>query len=223
MRLLKRLLGDREPPASPRRGGAANTRDRRGPVSSTRPSGSSSDGRSRTSIARRVREAPGGQEQAFLLRVISSTEFRQAYATWKAGRSRSHDPDGEDAALRALGPDDWFVDRAYELLLGRPADPEGRGHYVAALAAGERRSSVLATLVRSEEFERRYRDLSTGVGFVPRDTQLCELANPAKWDNPEWMTRLRDLKVISPDRPLDASKGLRVHTAVRPRAAGPPS
>jgi SAM-dependent methyltransferase len=31
------------------------------------------------------------------------------------------------------------------------------------------------------------------VGRVPHDTQLCELANPAKWDNPEWVALLREL------------------------------
>ena len=61
--------------------------------------------------------------------------------------------------------------------------------------------------MRSEEFERRYRDLSPDELFVPRDTQLCELANPAKWDNPEWMTLLRDLKVISPDKASMHRKG----------------
>jgi SAM-dependent methyltransferase len=28
---------------------------------------------------------------------------------------------------------------------------------------------------------------------VPRDVQLCELANPAKWDNPEWLAILKSL------------------------------
>ena len=28
---------------------------------------------------------------------------------------------------------------------------------------------------------------------MPRDTQLCELANPAKWDNEEWLAILRSL------------------------------
>ncbi len=28
---------------------------------------------------------------------------------------------------------------------------------------------------------------------IPRDTQLCELANPAKWDNEEWLDLLRSL------------------------------
>src|SRR4029450_2241190 len=59
----------------------------------------------------------------------------------------------------------------------------------------------------SDESSRRYRDLLPDELFVPRDTQLCELANPAKWDNPEWMTLLRDLKVISPDKGSMHRKG----------------
>ena len=74
--------------------------------------------------------------------------------------------------------------------------------------------------MRSEEFARRYRDLSTGEGFVPRDTQLCELANPAKWDNPEWMTLLRDLKVDLAGQGVDASEGLRVHPAACTASGG---
>jgi SAM-dependent methyltransferase len=36
---------------------------------------------------------------------------------------------------------------------------------------------------------------------VPRDTQLCELANPAKWDNEEWVDILRSLG-LSDDKRL---------------------
>src|SRR5207249_12241035 len=87
-----------------------------------------------------LRALHAGDRQAFFLRLLSSTYSRQGLAAWKAGRSRRPDVQREDAALRALGPDDWFVDRAYEFLLGRPADDEGRRHYVAALAAGDSRS-----------------------------------------------------------------------------------
>ena len=202
MRLMKRLLGDREPPASP--AAALISPDAR----FIHEAFWIVLGRqvSDVEIRDQIHELHAGEEQAFLLRVLSSTEFRTAYAAWKDGGSWSNDPDGE-AALCALGPDDRFVDRAYELLLGRTADQDGRQHYVAALAAGETRSNVLGTLVRSEEFGQRYRDLSPEPGLVPRDAQLCELANPAKWDNPEWMTLLRDLKVISPDKASMHRKG----------------
>ena len=215
MRLMKRLLGDREPPASP-----AATR-------------TSSDARfvhevywillgrqvSDVEMRDQIPEAPAGEQQTFLLRVLSSAEFRTAYASWKDGGGWSNDPGGE-AALCALGPDDRFVDRAYELLLGRTADQDGRRHYVAALEAGETRSNLLCTLVRSDEFGQRYRDLSPEPGLVPRDAQLCELANPAKWDNPEWMTLLRDLKVIAPDKAAMHRKGYEFTHGVRPRPPG---
>jgi SAM-dependent methyltransferase len=57
---------------------------------------------------------------------------------------------------------------------------------MSALAAGETRAGVIRSLALSEEFGRR----ATG---VPRDCQLCELANPAKWDNGEWLDILRSL------------------------------
>jgi SAM-dependent methyltransferase len=205
MRLMKRLLGDREPPASPV---AA-------PYPRTSPDARCIYevywillGRQVSDVEMRdeIPTAPAREQQTFLLRVLSSAEFRTAYAAWKDGGRWSNDPDGE-AALRALGPDDRFVDRAYELLLGRKADQDGRRHYLAALEAGETRSNLLCTLVRSEEFGQRYRDLLPEPGLVPRDVQLCELANPAKWDNPEWMTLLRDLKVITPDKTAMHRKG----------------
>jgi SAM-dependent methyltransferase len=85
----------------------------------------------------------------------------------------------------AVGDAD-FVEVAYQRLLARPADEGGRRHYTAALAAGDSRANVLRALIRSPEFQAR-------TGGIPRDNQLCELANPAKWDNHEWVAILRDL------------------------------
>jgi SAM-dependent methyltransferase len=47
----------------------------------------------------------------------------------------------------------------------------------------------------SEEFDGRYRELCPVGGVVPVDIQLCELANPAKWDNPDWMAVLEELQL----------------------------
>src|SRR5262249_26618082 len=58
---------------------------------------------------------------------------------------------------------------------------------------GETRTNVLRSLVLSDEFARRYRAVAPQGGAIPVDVQLCELANPAKWDNPAWMVLLRDL------------------------------
>jgi len=53
---------------------------------------------------------------------------------------------------------------------------------------------VVRALLHSPEFGQRPRR-------VPRDTQLCELANPAKWDNEEWVAILRSLE-LSDDKRL---------------------
>ena len=136
-----------------------------------------------------------------VIRLLSSPEFRLVHTAWKEGSETGRDLDVEERGLKGLGPDDRFVHLAYELLLHRTVDQEGYRHFVGALAAGERRTNMLRSLVLSDEFARRYRDVSPQGGFVPRDTQLCELANPAKWSNPEWLALLRDLQVL-PDHPL---------------------
>jgi SAM-dependent methyltransferase len=87
-----------------------------------------------------------------------------------------------------------FVRVAYDRLLARAADESGLRHYVAALAAGDTRAHVVRALIQSPEFARRS-------SRVPRDTQLCELANPAKWDNEEWVAILRSLG-LSDDKRL---------------------
>ena len=76
---------------------------------------------------------------------------------------------------------------------GRAADEGGLRHYVGAIAAGDRRSQVVRALGMSEEFDRRHHDLAPQSGVLLRDIQLCELANPAKWDNEEWLDILRSL------------------------------
>lgn len=141
-----------------------------------------------------------GEEPGFLVRLLSSPEFRAAYDNWKQDRARGPNGSTEERALKALGADDWFVARAYECLLGRRADEPGLMHYVGRLRAGEARWLVLRSLALSDEFETRYRDIAPQNGFLPRDAQLCELANPAKWDNPDWMRLLLDLKVVRRDK-----------------------
>lgn len=154
-----------------------------------------------------LRELQSGDTHAFLLRLLSSTEFRRRFAHWKEGRDRQQDSGIEESALRELGSDDQFVRQAYELLLGRPADEDGLRHYVGLLAGGDTRGQVLRSLALSEEFEKRQHTVAPQSGFVPRDTQLCELANPAKWDNPEWMSLLRDLNVVPVEKESMHRKG----------------
>src|SRR5262249_30995894 len=138
---------------------------------------------------------------------LASTEFGRGRARWKDGQPRQRDHAAEEAALKGLDADEEFVELAYELLLGRAPDADGLRHYSNCLAAGEPRANVLRALVLSDEFESRYRELAPQNGFLPRDTQLCELANPAKWDNPDWMTLLRSLKVVPHDKSSMHRKG----------------
>jgi SAM-dependent methyltransferase len=133
------------------------------------------------------------KDQLTLLRgIMSSPEFSRLRRAWRDGRETHADPEALERALRALGPPDVFIRRAYETILGRQPDQGGASHYTKVLEAGERRLNIIRGLAMSDEFERRWR-------AVPRDTQLCELANPAKWDNEEWLDLLRSLG-LSDDR-----------------------
>jgi SAM-dependent methyltransferase len=126
-------------------------------------------------------------DQLTLLRgLLFSPEFERIRRAWKEGRRAHHDPDAVERRLEALGPPDVFIPLVYHCLLGRMADTNGLTHYTAGLAGGERRTDIVRALALSGEFERRWK-------AVPRDTQLCELANPAKWDNDEWLDILRSL------------------------------
>ncbi len=118
--------------------------------------------------------------------LLSSREFQRRRRAWQRGDEPQGDPHALERALVNLGPDDLFVRLVYESLLGRHADEGGARHYQQALAGGTRRYDVVRALALSDEFERRWR-------AVPRDTQLCELANPAKWDNEDWLEILRSL------------------------------
>jgi len=132
--------------------------------------------------------AEPGQRRALLSRLLSSPEFNAVRSAWRAA-AEPHPPNQPvDASGFPGGPgdDEGFVRVAYEALLARPADEGGLRHYLSALANGETRAGVVRALALSDEFERR----SAG---VPEDNQLCELANPAKWDNEEWLGILRSL------------------------------
>jgi SAM-dependent methyltransferase len=130
---------------------------------------------------------------ALIVRLLSSPEFRLLHDAVRDGRDTGRDPDLEERALCRLGSEDRFVSLAYELLLGRPADEAGKAHYTAAVRNGDTRTSVLRSLIVSPEFAERYQRVAPQGGIVPHDIQLCELANPAKWDNPEWLALLRSM------------------------------
>jgi SAM-dependent methyltransferase len=87
-----------------------------------------------------------------------------------------------------------FVADCYQRLLGRTGDAEGIAHYSARLADGSLSRDSLEEILRaSDEYLDRQKRLSPAAARVPRDVQLCELANPAKWDNPEWLAILKSL------------------------------
>lgn len=131
--------------------------------------------------------------RTLLLRLLASPEFLRIRQACLAGREPFGDPAAVERGLTALGSPDTFVSQAYEHLLGRPADAGGLRHYVEALARGDTRRQILRALISSDEFGRRHQEIAPQSGALLRDTQLCELANPAKWDNDEWLDILRSL------------------------------
>ena len=149
-----------------------------------------------TDLREELRKEGADARRAFLMRLITSPEANNLRRGWAAARQRGLPPANEgefERGLRSIGTDQTFVKRAYECLLGRPADDDGLAGYTRALASGDSRASVVRSLAFSEEFDVRCRNLAPDNGVIPRDVQLCELANPAKWDNPEWLEILRSL------------------------------
>lgn len=137
-----------------------------------------------------------GGEARVTEHLLASPEFHLIVTFCRDDVGIPGDPVSHEAGLRALGAPDQFVRLAYRLLFGREADPAGLAHYVAVLGAGEARRMVIRTFITSGEFEARYTPIvSDEGGYIPRDVQLCELANPAKWDNPDWIRLLKSLLV----------------------------
>ena len=131
--------------------------------------------------------------RVLLMRLLSSPEFLRIREAWTTGRDAYSDLAAVEAGLASVGSSPVFVSRVYECLLGRPADPGGLRHYIDALGKGDSRLHVLMAIGRSAEFAERHRALAPQSGARFDDVQLCELANPAKWDNPEWLAILRSL------------------------------
>ncbi|HXE79912.1 MAG TPA: methyltransferase domain-containing protein [Vicinamibacterales bacterium] len=151
-------------------------------------------GPSSQDLSEAARALDAGQTPAdFVHRFLVSTEFRLLYTAVRDGDDPNRPADVLEEALQRAGDASTFVTRAYSWLLGRGPDREGHDHYVAAIEGGMPRRGVLETFLRSDEFAQRYRTTCPDAGFIPRDVQLCELANPAKWDNPEWVELLTSL------------------------------
>lgn len=132
--------------------------------------------------------------------VTSSTEFRLRYREWQSGREEDWQSGPLHNALARLGDDSTYVKLCYRVLFDREADGEGLAFYLRRLQENASRLSVLQTFVRSPEFADRVARLNPALGRLPRDVQLCELANPAKWDNPDWHAILRSLVAVPTDQ-----------------------
>lgn len=157
----------------------------------------------------RMRHFELGQSRDSVVQaLLGSTEFRVRYHGY-------HDvadldvvvpgDDGLDTGLHRIGTNRDFVEACYACLLGREPDPEGAAFYVSRLEQhGDTRVKILYALLQSQEFSDRYKMLCPSGGRIPVDVQLCELANPAKWDNPEWRRVLDALR-------LPADKKLAMH------------
>ncbi|MBM3770646.1 MAG: methyltransferase domain-containing protein [Acidimicrobiia bacterium] len=136
------------------------------------------------------------------LRLLASPEFLQIRDAWREGRDPYADPHRVERGLSSVGTPTEFVSRAYECLLGRPVDAGGLAHYVDAIAGGDTRRQILRALGSSDEFDRHHLELAPQSDVLLHDTQLCELANPAKWDNPEWVSILRSLGLSDDKRSM---------------------
>ena len=151
--------------------------------------------------AERARHTLRDQSRSTLLdAVTSSTEFRLRYREWQSGREEDWQSGPLHDALARLGDNRTYVALCYQVLFDRDADGDGLAFYVRRLEENASRLSVLQTLVRSPEFATRVERLNPALGRLPRDVQLCELANPAKWDNPEWHAILRSLVAVPTDQ-----------------------
>jgi SAM-dependent methyltransferase len=142
------------------------------------------------------RRIESGQPRETVVRaLISSPEFRFRYYSLTEGDATPQHLAPINGALDRLGPDDAFLSFCYECVLGRPADEGGINWHREQLKRGRLRSTTLWTMLTGEEFHARYLAMCPSGGQVPRDVQLCELANPAKWDNPDWVAVMKALKL----------------------------
>ena len=150
----------------------------------------------------------GHTRDSMLQAAFGSSEFRARYHGYHDVVDPEVTVPGEETLeekLRTLGTDPAFVEACYVCLMGRPADPAGLEHYLDLLAVERRpRVRIVYALLQSQEFADRYKRLCPSGGRIPADVQLCELANPAKWDNPEWRRVLDALR-------LPADKKLAMH------------
>lgn len=150
----------------------------------------------------RARVLESGQSPDELNRsLLGSAEFRQVLDGLTGDGDLGRDVERVSReVLSPVGDRAAFVSAAYRCLLGRDADEAGRVFYVERLSKGASHLSVVKALAQSDEFEARYKAICPQVGLIPRDSQLSELANPAKWDNPDWVSWLRSVGTVPADK-----------------------
>lgn len=88
----------------------------------------------------------------------------------------------DEAYRRAGGTPAAYVDATYRALLGRHADPGGRAHWIARVAAGEPRTTIARSLYLSLESN----GLRATLGYLDRLRRL-----PRDGDRAYWADRLR--------------------------------
>src|SRR5437762_2582712 len=77
-----------------------------------------------------VRSFDAHERRMLLMRLLTSLQFENVRTCWE-----QRDPQeraAHEQGLKSVGSDEAFVMRAYECLLGRPADAGGLAHYTAA-------------------------------------------------------------------------------------------
>jgi SAM-dependent methyltransferase len=132
--------------------------------------------------------------------LLSSAEFRLRHATLTEGSAGPAALAALEPSFARLGDDREFLADAYRILLARDPDAAGLDWHAGELRRGVARATAVWTMMASEEFEAHYRRVCPAGGRTPRDVQLCELANPAKWDNPDWMAVLKALRLPAEHR-----------------------
>jgi hypothetical protein len=157
----------------------------------------------------RLRQFELGQTRESVVQALfGSSEFRARYHGYLDVLDTDVVVPGEEnleAGLRSLGTNRAFLLACYACLLGREPDEEGLAYWLGRLDEhAEARYRVVYSMLQSKEFADRYRRLCPSGGRIPVDVQLCELANPAKWDNPEWRRTLDELR-------LPAEKKMAMH------------
>lgn len=144
----------------------------------------------------------GQSRESTVHALFASSEFRARYHAIIEPDGVASDNEALESGLRTLGRSTAFLEACYVCLFGRRPDAEGEAYWRFRLdQEAASRMGVVHAFLRSEEFANRYRELSPSGGAVPVDVQLCELANPAKWDNPDWRRVLEGLRLPADRKP----------------------